>query len=73
MDCSCPDPKESVCLHKHGIDETFHFDTDALDKATAIAALRKQFGIGDELIEAYYHPYRYLNHDLIREKKLDLN
>ena len=29
---------------------------DALDKAPAIAALKAQFGIGEELIEAYNQP-----------------
>jgi len=33
--------------------------------------LKKQFGIGKELIEAYFHPYIYLNYNLIREKGLD--
>ena len=34
-------------------------------------ALKKQFGLGEELIEAFFQPYLYLNHDLIREKGLD--
>ena len=58
-------------LHEHGIHKAHYFDTKTLDKAPAIAALKKQFGIGDELIEAYFHPYLYLNHDLIRAKGLD--
>jgi predicted AlkP superfamily pyrophosphatase or phosphodiesterase len=58
-------------LHELGIEHARHFDTDALDKAPAIAALKAQFGIGEELIEAYNQPYLYLNRDLIREKGLD--
>lgn len=58
-------------LHELGIEKASHFDTKALDKAPAIAALKKQFGIGEELIEAYFHPYIYLNLELIREKGLD--
>jgi len=58
-------------LHERGIDKARYFDTTALDKAPAIAALKKQFGIGEELIEAYFHPYLYLNHDLMRDKGLD--
>lgn len=58
-------------LHSLGIDKAHYFDTQALDKAPAIAALKKQFGFGEELIEAYFHPYVYLNHDLIRDKGLD--
>ena len=58
-------------LHEYGIQKAHYFDTEALDKAPAIAALKKQYGMGEELIEAYFHPYLYLNHDLIRTKGLD--
>ena len=58
-------------LHELGIEHSHYFDTDALDKAPAVAALKKQFGIAEELIEAYHHPYVYLNRDVIREKGLD--
>jgi hypothetical protein len=47
------------------------YGTKALDKAPAIAALKKQFGMSEELIETYSHPYVYLNHKLIQEKGLD--
>ena len=59
-------------LQERGIDNAFYFDVDALDKTPSIAALKKRFGVGEELIEAYFQPYLYLNHELIREKKLDL-
>ena len=58
-------------LHELGIDNSRYFDTDALDKAPAIAALKQQFGVGGELIEAFFQPYVYLNRDLIRDKGLD--
>ena len=58
-------------LHELGIGNARHFDTDALDKAPAIAALKAKFGLGEELIEAYNQPYLYLNRELIREKGLD--
>jgi len=64
-------PEVPGYLHTLGIDKAHHFDTKALDKTPAIAALKKQFGLGEELIEAYFHPYIYLNHKLIRKKKLD--
>jgi len=59
-------------LHEYGNESAQHFDTNALDKTPAIAALKKQFGIGEALIEAFFQPYVYLNRDLIREKGLDL-
>ncbi|MEN8133797.1 MAG: alkaline phosphatase family protein [Pseudomonadota bacterium] len=58
-------------LHEHGIRDAHFFDTKALDKSAAIAALKKQFGIGEELIESYFHPYLYLNHKVIDAKGLD--
>jgi predicted AlkP superfamily pyrophosphatase or phosphodiesterase len=58
-------------LHELGIQKAQFFDTKSLDKTPAIAALKKQFGIGEELIEAYFHPYVYLDRDLIRAKGLD--
>ncbi len=41
------------------------------DKEPAIASLKQQFGLGKELIEAYRHPYVYLDRDAIRAKGLD--
>ena len=58
-------------LRELGFQNARHFDTDALDTAPAIAALKKRFGLGEELIEAYEHPYVYLNRDRIRDTGLD--
>jgi hypothetical protein len=44
---------------------------DEWDKETAIADLKKRFGIGKELITKYFHPYVYLNREVIRERGLD--
>ncbi len=46
-------------------------DPDEWDQAAGIAALKRRFGIGKELIETYYHPYIYLNHDVMSERGLD--
>lgn len=58
-------------LHEHGIRNARFFETDKLDKTGAIDALKAQFGIGEELIEAYFHPYLYLNHEVIDARGLD--
>lgn len=70
-------------LHERGIENAFHFDVESLDKTSAITTLKKQFGLdvapnkksdkqsGEKLIEAYFHPYLYLNHKLIDKKGLD--
>ena len=64
-------PEVPGYLQEHGIEHARHFDTDALDKTPALAAIKKNLGIGEELIETYSHPYLYLNNDLIRKKGLD--
>ena len=58
-------------LHELGIDNAHYFDTESLDKTPAIEALKKKFGLGEELIEAYFHPYVYLNYEQVRKKGLD--
>jgi hypothetical protein len=58
-------------MNELGINDAHYFDTEALDKTPAIEALKKQFGIGEALIEAYFHPYLYLNYEQIRKKGLD--
>ena len=64
-------PEVPGYLHELGIDKAHYFDTKALDRTPAITALKKQFGIGEKLIETHFHPYIYLNHDVIRDKELD--
>ncbi|MEA3303629.1 MAG: alkaline phosphatase family protein [Pseudomonadota bacterium] len=58
-------------LHELGINKAHYFDTGALDKTPAITALKKQFGIGEELIEKFFFPYLYLNQEVIRTRGLD--
>lgn len=64
-------PEAPGYLHDLGIHTANYFDVESLDKAPAIATLKKKFGIGEELIEAFFQPYIYLNHKVIREKNLD--
>ncbi|HSH07104.1 MAG TPA: hypothetical protein VLA41_05525, partial [Burkholderiales bacterium] len=54
-----------------GIEGGRYLDPRSLDRAPAIAALKKQFGLGEELIEAFFQPYVYLNRKLIQDKGLD--
>lgn len=58
-------------LQSFGIDSGF-VSPDKWDKEPAIAALKKRFGIGQELIQAFFPPYLYLDHAVIREKGLKL-
>jgi predicted AlkP superfamily pyrophosphatase or phosphodiesterase len=56
-------------LQKLGF-EADYIDPNKWDKAAAIALLKERFGIGKELITRYFHPYIYLNRELIAEKGL---
>ena len=58
-------------LHDLGIENAHYFDTKSLDRIPAITALKKKFGIGEELIETFFFPYLYLNRDVIRNKGLN--
>ena len=63
-------------LNEFGIDAKY-FKPDALDPKTlekqpAIEALKKKLGIDKELIQSYFQPYVYLNHDVLQERGLNL-
>ena len=42
------------------------------DKAPSMKTLKKQFGLDTALIKSYFHPYIYLDRDLIARRKLSL-
>ena len=44
---------------------------DRWEKTSAFQNLKKKFGIGQELIQNYVHPYIYLNSSVILDKDLD--
>ena len=44
---------------------------DEWDRTKAIAALKRELGVAEELIERYSHPYVYLNKSVIAEHNLD--
>jgi len=64
-------PEVPGYLLEKGIRNARYFEPDTLDRTPAIEDLKKRFGFGEELIEAYFHPYLYLNDELISEKGLD--
>ena len=45
---------------------------DRLDYSELDQELRQQYGIGKEVIKMTFHPYVYLDHELIEKKGLDL-
>ncbi len=57
-------------MNQYGI-EAGYVEPDTWDKQAGIAKLKKQFGIGEELIQEFRVPYVYLNRELIRSRGLD--
>jgi predicted AlkP superfamily pyrophosphatase or phosphodiesterase len=63
-------PEAPGYLKKLGF-EADYIHPKAWDKAGAIGKLKKRFGIGEELITTYFHPYIYLNRKVIADKGLN--
>jgi len=59
-------------LNAFGIDAQY-FAPDKLDKEKAIENIKSKYGIAEELISGFNHPYIYLNNEIIRKHKLDVN
>jgi len=64
-------PEAPPQVNQYGI-EANYIDPETWDKAAGIKKLKKEFGIGKELIQAFRPPYIYLNKKVIKEKGLDL-
>lgn len=58
-------------LNETGLKNAHYFDTSSLDRQPAMTRLKERFGIAEELITGYYHPYVYLNRARIEEQGLD--
>jgi predicted AlkP superfamily pyrophosphatase or phosphodiesterase len=63
-------PEAPGYLHQNGIPAGY-VNPKNWDKNKAIKKIKKKFGIAEELIEKYEHPYVYLNQKVIKERKLD--
>ncbi|TPH15901.1 alkaline phosphatase family protein [Litorilituus lipolyticus] len=46
---------------------------DSWDVSPGLQALKKQFGLDKKLIKTYFHPYIYLDRELISRRKLSLS
>ena len=65
-------PNTPGYLQELGYSNAHYFDANNLDREPAMQNLKKQFGISEELISLYSHPYLYLNREVIAEAGLDL-
>ena len=64
-------PEAPGYLQSFGIDAGFVIP-DEWDKKPSIARLKQHFGIGKKLIKSFFPPYLYLDHEVIKEKNLNL-
>jgi len=64
-------PETAGFLKKRGIDSDY-VSPNKWDKEPSIEKLKKEFGIGQDLILDFFPPYIYLNQEVIAEKGLDL-
>lgn len=48
-----------------------YFKFDEIDRSDAIAALKAEFGVAEELIDQFFQPYLYLNRDTVEKHGLD--
>ncbi len=65
-------PEAPGYLQSLGMGNARYFDLAGLDKSTAISAIKRRFHLNKPLIKAYFHPYIYLDHQLIRKHGLAL-
>lgn len=63
-------PEAPGALREYGFDVSY-VEPDTWDTSPAFTRLKQQFGIGQELIQTYSHPYVYLNIEAIRSRQLD--
>jgi len=59
-------------LNEFGIDAQY-FVPDSLDKARAIEAIKSKYGVAEELISGFNHPYVYLNNEMLKKHDLDVD
>jgi predicted AlkP superfamily pyrophosphatase or phosphodiesterase len=52
--------------------ESAYVEPESWNKEPGIAALKRKFGVGRELILEYFHPYVYLDREEIRRRDLNL-
>jgi len=64
-------PEAPPDMQRYGLDSQY-VDPDSWEKEAGIAALKKRFDIGERLVRGYFHPYLYLNRELIANKGLSL-
>ncbi len=65
-------PEVPGYLNEFGIDAKYFnavsLDPKTLENQPGVEAAKKKFGIANDLIQAFFPPYIYLNHEVVRER-----
>jgi len=59
-------------MKKFGVDAGY-FDIDGVDTLAISQVIREKFNITEKVVSGFFHPYVYLNHDVIKKFNLDIN
>ncbi|KAB0300575.1 alkaline phosphatase family protein [Vibrio fortis] len=65
-------PESSPAANVLGFTQAQYFNKDTLLSAGVEKRLKDEFGLSKDAIRLYAQPYVYLNHELLKEKKVDL-
>ncbi|WP_202615345.1 alkaline phosphatase family protein [Algoriphagus kandeliae] len=59
-------------LKKFGIDAGY-FDINSVDTSAIREVFKKKFNLSEKIVSGYFHPYVYLNRDIIEQNNLDID
>lgn len=59
-------------MKKFGVDAGY-FDIDGVDTLAISQVIREKFNITEKVVSGFFHPYVYLNNDIIKKYNLDVN
>ncbi len=59
-------------LKKFGIDAGY-FDINTVDTSAISQVFKKKFNLTEKIVSGYFHPYVYLNRDIIEKNRLDID
>lgn len=55
-----------------GLRQAAYFQKETLMTDALVARLKSEFGVDEKIIRLYAQPYVYLNHEMVKQKKIDL-
>ena len=59
-------------MRKFGVDAGY-FDIDGIDTLAISKVIKAKFDVNEKIVSGFYHPYVYLNLDVIEKYNLDVN